>query len=69
MTITSNDIKLFKALYVTKFNIELTDDLARKKLSTLVRQVEIIYQPITMGQLRKLKDLNGNEHNELLPAK
>lgn len=46
-----SDIKKFKALYKEKFDIELDDATARHKLSLLVRQMEIVYQPITKEQL------------------
>jgi len=54
MKILDSDIKKFKSLYLKYFNIELSDDEARKKLPLLVRQMEITYQPITKKQLVEL---------------
>lgn len=68
MHLTPADIKKFQGLYIKHFNIELSDDDAREKMSALVRQVQIAYQPISINQLGKLKDLNGNNDEKLLPA-
>ncbi len=51
--ILDSDIKKFKALYLKHFNIELSDTEARRKLALLVRQMEIIHQPITKKQLEE----------------
>jgi hypothetical protein len=50
MKLLDSDTKKFKELYVKHFNIELDDIEARTKLSLLVRQMEIVYQPITEQQ-------------------
>jgi hypothetical protein len=60
MTLTYADIKKFQEMYVKYFDKKLTDDVARKKLTALVRQVEITYQPVTITQLSKFVNLNGN---------
>ena len=73
--LTRNDIAEFKELYKKHFEIELDDNEARRKLSLLVRQVEIVYQPITTQQFRAFveRDLNKsrlairnvkNEHSQ-----
>ena len=61
MQLTKNDIAKFKKLYKEKFDIDLDDNEARHKLSLLVRQAEIVYQPITVPQLENLiiKDANN----------
>ncbi len=52
--LTEKDIAKFKQLYKEKFDIELDDNDARHKLSLLVRQMEIVYQPITKEQFDEL---------------
>jgi hypothetical protein len=64
MDFTTADIKKFKKLYKEHFNMRLTDKLARLKLAMLVRQLEIIYQPITKQQLSEMNNEDGNEDNE-----
>lgn len=54
MEILDTDIVKFKKLYKEKFNIELDDHEARHKLSLLVRQMELVYRPITVEQLEDL---------------
>lgn len=50
MNLTDKDIAKFKALYKAKTGIELDNNEARRQLSLLVRQMEIVYQPITKKQ-------------------
>lgn len=64
MDFTNADIQTFKKLYKEHFNIRLSDKLAILKLAMLVRQFEIVYQPITEAQLEKLNDEYGNDNNE-----
>lgn len=52
--LTNADITKFKKLCKEKFDIDLDDHEARHKLSLLVRQMEIVYQPITEAQLQDL---------------
>ena len=54
MKIIDSDIKKFKALYLKHFDIKLSDAEARTKLPLLVRQMEIVYQPITKKQFKDL---------------
>jgi hypothetical protein len=68
MNLTPTDIKRFKKLYIKHFDIKLSDDDAQEKLSALVRQVEIAYQPITINQLSKLRNLNGNDNGNPVPT-
>lgn len=50
MVLTQKDIREFQGLYKKHFDIELDDETARSELTLLVRQMEIIYQPITVSQ-------------------
>lgn len=54
MEILDSDVKKFQTLYKEKFGKELNSTAARHKLSMLVRQTEIVYQPITKKQLEDL---------------
>jgi hypothetical protein len=56
MDITASDIRKFQALARVRYKLDIDDDTARQKLSLLVRQMELIYQPITTNQLKKLKN-------------
>lgn len=62
MEIAVSDIKQFKQLYLAKFGIELDDKTARYKLLKLVRQMYVIYQPITANQA--VNDMPTNEYEE-----
>jgi hypothetical protein len=60
MELTDTDLSKFQALYRGYFNIELDRDTAYRKLSALVRQMELVYQPITQAQLDAFT--NENEY-------
>lgn len=68
MKLLRSDIRQFKELYKKHFNEELADDEARRQLTLLVRQMEIVYQPITVSQfdslLMKYVDVNESQSNE-----
>ena len=68
MQLLGSDIKKFKDLYREKFNIDLDDNEARRKLSLLVRQVEIVYQPITVQQLENLIIKDAEKGSLNVPA-
>jgi hypothetical protein len=53
MKLLNSDIKQFQALYIKHFDQVLSDDEARAELALLVRQMEIVYQPITVEQFDK----------------
>jgi len=60
MKILDSDTKNFKELYKKHFDIELSDIEARSKLALLVRQMEIVYQPISFDQLERLVEKDTN---------
>lgn len=64
--LADSDIAEFKKLYKEKFNIELDDITARQKLSLLVRQMEIIYQPITEQQVEELRKCDAEDLAKLI---
>lgn len=59
MKITRNDTIEFAALYKERFSVLLSKEQARSKLELLVKQVELVYQPITIEQLNTERQLNG----------
>ena len=64
MELTKKDIKKFQRLYLKHFGIELTADMARTELCLLVRQVEIVFQPISFEQFENYLSQNVNEENQ-----
>lgn len=64
--LTEADIKKMQTLYQRRFGIALGKEDAHRKLALIVRQMEIIYQPITAKQLRELtyEDNVVNEEND-----
>ena len=54
MNITKKDVSKFQALYKKYFNKDIDDQEAFKQLTLLVRQMEIVYQPITGQQFADL---------------
>ena len=65
MQLTKSDIAKFKKLYKEKFDIDLDDHEARHKLSLLVRQMELVYQPITKQQLEDFKEARKRDAKAL----
>ncbi len=60
MQLLNTDITKFQALYKAQVGIELDYQAARGKLARLVRQVEIVYRPATMPQLKGVERRDGN---------
>jgi hypothetical protein len=59
--IIDEDVMEFQELYAAKFGIQIDKDSAYKKLTVLVRQMEIIYQPI-----RRLTNEHGDENGRTI---
>lgn len=59
MKITRNDTIEFAVLYQERFGVSLSKEQARSKLELLVKQLELVYQPITIEQLNTERQLNG----------
>ncbi len=53
MKFRGSDIKKFQSLYLKHFDEVLSDDQALTELSQLIRQLEIIYQPVGVSQFEK----------------
>lgn len=58
--ITDTDIAEFQDLYQKQFGGVLDKDEAFKKLTLLIRQVEIVYQPITKEQYQQYVNEHGD---------
>ena len=72
--LTDKDIQRMQMLYEKHFGIKLDKDEARMKLSLLVRQIELVYVPITEEQLKKYqeelqKTASKGSDNELSSSK
>lgn len=61
--VTQSDVKEFRKVYQKKFGIELGAFEARTKLELLVRQMELVYQPITKQQLQ-IMNVNEYSHEQ-----
>jgi hypothetical protein len=59
--ITDEDVTEFQSLYEDKFGTPIDKDSAFKKLTVLVRQMEIVYQPI-----RRLTNEHGDENGRAI---
>lgn len=55
MKLFDTDITRFQALYKAHVGVELDHQAAREELAKLVRQVEIVYRPVTKEQTEALK--------------
>lgn len=52
--LTEADVKKYQKLYKARFGVELDRDDAYRELSLLVRQMQIIYQPIMQEDVDEL---------------
>jgi len=57
--ITDADIIEFQELYEKRFGAKIDRDEAYKKLTLLIRQMEIIYQPIPKSQYEEYMNEHG----------
>jgi len=64
MNITDKDITEFQALYKARFGKDIDRTEARDKLLKLVRQMEIVYQPITKKQVKDLKEKDAKKQSQ-----
>lgn len=62
--ITDADVTEFQGLYEKRFGKAIDKDEAYKKLTLLVRQMELIYQPITAEQYEAFMNEYGVKHGE-----
>ena len=62
--ITDANIIEFQELYEKRFGTAIDRDVAYKKLTLLVRQIEITYQPITKSQYEEYMNEHGDNDGE-----
>ena len=48
--LSAADVRRFKKTYPKYFSEVLEDDFARSELPSLVRQIELVYRPISVGK-------------------
>ena len=64
--VTPTDVSKFQRAYKKHFGIALEVFDARTKLELLVRQMELVYQPISVQQSRSI-NVNENNHEQSKP--
>lgn len=58
--ITDKDVQWMREQYRTRFGLEINNEAAYRKLQSLVRQMELVYRPITKQRAKGLKNMNEN---------
>lgn len=53
--LTEADVKKYQKLYKARFGLDIDRDAAYTELSLLVRQMQIVYQPITKDDVYELE--------------
>ncbi len=53
--LTEEDVKKYMTLYKARFGVDIDRDSAYTELSLLVRQFQIIYQPISQADVDELE--------------
>jgi hypothetical protein len=73
MKFTPKEIQEYQTIHKEYFGTVITESETREKLSMLVRQVAVIYQPITVRQRNELlsgaKYLKGNVACQIVKEK
>lgn len=64
MKLLDSDIKKFQALYLQYFGEKLDVSVARLELTALLRQMQVIYQPITHTQFEAYLAKYVNEEDK-----
>ena len=66
MKLLDSDLKEYQRLCKKHFGEDVSVDDAREQLSLLVRQMEIVYQPVTVAQFDSylMKYVNEEQNNE-----
>ncbi len=65
MELLDSDIIKYQKLYKAQFGKDIDKHNAREQLSKLVRQMELIYQPITKQQLEDFKEARKRDAKAL----
>ena len=53
--ISKEGLDQFKQIYKKRFNKDLANGVASEKATTLLRMVELIYKPMTLGEYEALQ--------------
>lgn len=61
--LTEADIKKYQELYKARFGVDIERDAAYAELSLLVRQMQIVYQPITRRDVYELENKESMYEN------
>lgn len=62
--VTEKDVQKLQALYKSLHGIDLDYETAYRKAHLLLRQMELVYRPITKQQAAQLNNENENKINE-----
>lgn len=65
--ITDKDVLWVQEQYRSRFGIELDNEAAMRKLHLLVRQMHVLYQPITKAQARQINEEQYDSKNASRP--
>jgi hypothetical protein len=67
--LTDNDVIEFQKLFNKQFGVVLSQDTAYRKLTMLVRQIELIYKPINLKRYEQYvnKDDKDDKTKEYIP--
>lgn len=64
--ITDKDVQWMREQYRTEFGQEISTDTAYRKLHLLVRQMELVYSPITKQQAQEVNENNSNDKSPVI---
>ncbi|HUD05394.1 MAG TPA: hypothetical protein VMR18_00520 [Candidatus Saccharimonadales bacterium] len=56
MDFTKHEIRDYQTIYRKYFDVVLSDDEAKTKLNILVRQMAVIYKPVTVEQYENYRN-------------
>lgn len=63
--VTEKDVQKLKVLYKSLLGIELDAETAYRKAHLLLRQMELVYQPITKQQAGQLNNENEDSNGSI----
>lgn len=61
--ITDKDVLWIQEQYRTRFKLDIDPETAHHKLQLLLRQMELVYSPITKQQAKDVNEDNNNEQD------
>ncbi|MGB4758488.1 MAG: hypothetical protein WBP26_00345 [Candidatus Saccharimonadales bacterium] len=66
--VTEKDVQKLQALYKNQLGIDLDYETAYRKAHLLLRQMELVYQPLTKQQATRLNNENEDKNGSLRAA-